>query len=317
MKCFRYFHSCKMRFFLLTISLISLICLSSMKKVENRIYLNDATFKCDEFNLSTSLIEDTIPEHKLVVRYAEDGSLHSFCRRIQTSVCMKSECKPIDITLHWTLTGRYLGFELDEREYLSKVGHEPFSDEDYKQLHEILSDPYSPLRDVNLNSVLENNYSDEVDGISSATNTDIEDYIVKDALFTSYTLWHIVYGTTSKKLMELTREKLEQKLIMKILQSTNKYDVVWGLKNMPDDVQWTDELTRKLIELTKSDNYLIAEQAVNHLNQELLSKDWGQLALFDDFASQSFLRKRNVIRQLTAAPFEQGQNQKFLSSRIL
>jgi hypothetical protein len=44
--------------------------------------------------------------------------------------------RPLDIILHWSISGRYLGFEMPKGEFLSKTDHDPFSRKEYLQLNE-------------------------------------------------------------------------------------------------------------------------------------------------------------------------------------
>ncbi len=98
--------------------------------------------------------------------------------------------------------------QLNEREPLTKSDHTPFEPQDYIRLDEILRDTVSILKDLQYEELVIEDTSQlsvddkskkklfEVDGYSSATLPSLKEYVVKDAVFTCYTLWHTVYGET-------------------------------------------------------------------------------------------------------------------------
>ena len=76
---------------------------------------------------STDLIQSTIIDSLLSLEINQvtksDGTpLHYFIE-LKEGVCFENECRPLDILLYWNITGRYLGFELLDGEYLSKYDH--------------------------------------------------------------------------------------------------------------------------------------------------------------------------------------------------
>jgi len=70
---------------------------------------------------------DGIPDTLFQIRSA-NGYPIAYYKKIFTGVCFDSECRMLDIVLYWNITGRYLGFELPEGEFLSKSDHQAFSE---------------------------------------------------------------------------------------------------------------------------------------------------------------------------------------------
>src|SRR5690606_33323153 len=112
---------------------------------------------------------DGIPDTLFQIR-SSGGLPIAYYKKIYTGVCFDNECRMLDIVLYWNITGRYLGFELPEGEFLSKFDHEPFSEDEYKRLHGLLADLLSPLGMYAYNELAPKPpvEEEEVDGITSA-----------------------------------------------------------------------------------------------------------------------------------------------------
>lgn len=123
----------------------------------------------------------------------KDGMQYWY-RRVFTEVCLTGECRPVDVGLYWKFTGKYLGIEV-YREPLTKTDHSDFSALDYAQLESILRNEWSDLREYDAEELIEPSGTAEgpVDGVTGATRKVIGDAAVKDAVYTTYTLWHLIH----------------------------------------------------------------------------------------------------------------------------
>ncbi|MGQ7871097.1 hypothetical protein [Sunxiuqinia sp. sy24] len=290
---------------ILYILLFSALFSLSGKKPETLEYFHSPTFQAKKTVFTYELVDfnDTIPNDTLFIIKDEDKLIHSYYRNIQTGVCIDRECRLLDITLYWSVTGRYLGFKLPKGEFLSKTEHDPFKPEDYKQLHALLADPYSSLANYRIEELVPMIDNEEVDGVSAATIAGVKDYIVEDAVYTTYTIWHIVHGKPQQKIEAYTQKNLQPDLVTKILSSSNNSDVIWGLENIPSDLEWTEALQHKLFDLIANKEFRISSKAIESIPPALLANEQNQQKLFIDFENSSFFKQRKIISKLEEAPF--------------
>uniref|UniRef100_UPI003216C7CC hypothetical protein n=1 Tax=uncultured Draconibacterium sp. TaxID=1573823 RepID=UPI003216C7CC len=116
--------------------------LSSFQKAEEKI----ARFQQPSFNSEPATVDsvqinfnDTIPNKTLLIYNDANGYPVKYARHVITGVCIEGECRFVRINLFWNPTGRYLGFELPDGEFLSKTKHVAFKQADYNQINDILS----------------------------------------------------------------------------------------------------------------------------------------------------------------------------------
>jgi len=289
----------QMKYFLFLFVAISL----SGKNPDIVQHLYPPTFEIKSPQVFFELVNfnDTIPNDTLFVVKDENGLIHSYYRNILTGVCIDGECRMLDITLHWSVTGRYLGFKLPQGEFLSKSEHEPFKKKDYERLHDLLADPYSSLANYKMEELVP--IVDEVDGVTAATIAGVEDYIVEDAVYSTYTIWHIVYGDTQDTIESYTQKNLTPDLLLEILASSEHRDVVWGLDNLPNELNWTTDLQTKLFELIGSGEPGISDKAIERIPPVVLADEQNQLKLFFHFMESSFFTQRKILSKLEEAPF--------------
>lgn len=153
-----------------------------------------------------------------------DGVLYWY-RRINTPVCQTGECKLIDVGLFWDCTGDFLGLEV-YGEHLTKTDHSNFSEADYARLMEILVNDWSILREYDFGELTDGTTEKPggaADATSGATRKEIASEAVKDAVYTTYTLWHLVHDGEKEKLMALTVDQLlHDSLRVDLLESGKK-----------------------------------------------------------------------------------------------
>ena len=174
----------------------------------------------DQEQTLLTLYRDTMGNDSLFwIKSNENIPIHYF-KYVATEVCFDSECRLLNITVFWNITGRYLGFELPKGEFLSKHDHEPFSNDEYERLNDLLADPNLSLGGISFEKLIEipETESDSIDGISGATTKEVSEMVVKGAAYTTYTLWNIVHGPTKDSVANLTETQLSPDLIDLILK---------------------------------------------------------------------------------------------------
>lgn len=139
-------------------------------------------------------------------------------------VCGDKQCQIVTVRLHFDPLGNYERYELPSGGKLTKRGHKPFSDGDHKQLHEILSDPYSKLKPIKWDQLTVPKSSatadDKVDGISGATVLTKRSVVVVGAAYTCYTLWHWSHGEAVNVIREMTSKASDQQALLRYLRSS-------------------------------------------------------------------------------------------------
>lgn len=245
---------------------------------------------------------DTLTDHFLFIHRDQNNLPLTYSRKITTGVCIDGGCRLVQIELYWTNSGRYQGFRLSNGEYLSKTEHEPFKAEEYDQLHDLLGKANSPLANFELKELVvqKNTLPDEIDGISSATLKSILNHVVEGAVYTTYTLWHIIYGPTRHEIQRISSQNLTADLALKVLQSDQTKEKIWILNQLSGDIHYSADLTELLIEIIGGEDIYLSERALHALPNELLTRNT-QLSLARFFTDSRLIKQRWIIYKLKEA----------------
>lgn len=186
---------------------------------------------------------DTIPNDTLYICFLKDNPVAIY-RDILSGVCLDGECRPVKIKVYWTITGRYLGYSLDARQELTKKEHVPFTDSEYRLLHDLLNDSLSVLANYSLEEITPKKITNiKTDGISGATPPNINGYIVPEAAYTTHTLWHLVYSGIRDSINLKVKSFLTFNVLDSLLNSSEDYDQLWALNHLPGDINFNKYLS--------------------------------------------------------------------------
>jgi len=245
---------------------------------------------------------DTIPNDTLYQNLSNEGYPLSYFRKIKTEICFDNKCRILDIVLFWDITGRYLGFELPEGEFLSRTDHEPFKRDEYERLHNILADEQSPLANFSYHQLIRPQTSFlHVDAITGPTAPAVLDHVVQGAVYTTYQLWHFTYGQAKEEVERLTIKLLSADLILKILDSENEADKIWALDHINGYITFTPALKEKILQFINNDNYSLAERAISAISPFELADEIFQGAILEKFFTAKYSLKQQLIDKLTEA----------------
>lgn len=117
-----------------------------------------------------------------------------FYSDIFSPVCFDNSCRAVSLRIYWDLCGEFLGFKVAANDPLTKNRHEPFSKQDYYTLYTILNNPNAEISKMNKQDLVNHNSISGVDAVSGATTSGISAFVVAGAAYSTYTLWHLVYG---------------------------------------------------------------------------------------------------------------------------
>lgn len=246
---------------------------------------------------------DTVFGDTLYLEFTPEGLSRSAFRKVSTGVCIDGECRRLQISVYWDISGRYLGFELPAGEFLSKSGHRPFTDEEYQLLHRLLSNPYSPLANYTLEELVsaEKTPGEEVDAVSSATVKEVLNSVVEGAVYTSYTLWRIVYGNSQEEVQKQGFHYFSEELALQLLDASSDENQLWALNNLGKLDPWSGELEQKVLELVGSRNYYLSERAISAFPQSRIDSPDFQEKLYAVFENSEYFIKRLIIQKLRKA----------------
>ena len=241
----------------------------------------------------------------LFLRKNSEGKSKSFYQHFSTGVCFDNRCRPLDITLHWTISGRYLGFEMPKGEFLSKTDHDPFTRKEYIQLNEILSNSDLPFREIKYHELMNQPESsiESVDAISGATSERIKDFVIKNAAYTTYKIWKLVYGESQKFIEYYTDIHLNNSNLLTLLESQERKDIIWGLLHMKDTLSFSMPLKNRLLFLVQSDDPYLSYNAVYAIPKAYLNDtDFLEILFLSYLNISDASTKNSIVRKLKSAP---------------
>ncbi|SHN33232.1 hypothetical protein SAMN04488057_12139 [Cyclobacterium lianum] len=253
-------------------------------ETEDIRYFQPATISiADSSSLVSIPINDSLYRQEMPRKGGAAGIPVNYYLELHTGVCFDNKCRPLKIRLYWNITGRYLGFELSDGEYLSKQDHEPFVAGEYEQLHELLADPFLPLGNYAFEDLVGHSASDHasVDGLSGATAKDVLAYVVPGAAYTTHKLYQIVHGPVQEQVTALTESGLDPHLFTEILQSTDQSDRTWALERLGLLRELNDLVIDGLVGVLLEDEYFQSYLLLKSITIEQLGSDELQLRIFE------------------------------------
>ncbi len=157
--------------------------------------------------------------------------------QINLAVCDDKLCANVALKLSWDLAGNYTGFDTIPGKPLTKFDHKRFSDSDYKKLDQILKDKNSSLRILEKEDLIDRSVqvkSKTVDAVTGATPATIKNSVVEGAVYTTYSLWHLVNGSIRNRMAQFTQTVFSDELAVSILNSSNYETQLFALRFMSE-----------------------------------------------------------------------------------
>ncbi len=207
----------------------------------------------------------------------EDGLTIWFGRHIFKDVCKSGECKMISLWLFWDGVGNYLGMHIPENEPLTKSDHTKFAPEDFYKLDGILRDTASILKSLKQEDLvfipdsIDPYEAYKVDGYTAATQPALADVVVKNAVYTCYTLWHTVYGPVQKAIFEILEDRLDNDFLTLMFNNPNLAYHFWAISSVEKFPEYHNAFYQQIIENIKSENTALANKALNYFKPEILT----------------------------------------------
>jgi hypothetical protein len=274
------------------IALFFLLSGSSHVEKANRMFMR-STFRPDKIEWTKKVLfkfKDAIPDDTLTIFYANPEQPVAFSRNIHTAVCSDTVCRLVNLTIYWEVTGKFLGYSVPGNEELTKKEHEPFLESDYTRLGEILADSssllgfYSPEEISPVKTTVV-----KADGITGATIPDLTSWIVSNAAYTSYTLWHLTYGSTRDSIKAYTRKHLLSKpLLIHLLQDRDPYNQIKAFQWINESKLDRNQFIDTALAVLHKGNSQVFGTALNYLkgcnSRERLQMEVVQSLGYEDFS---------------------------------
>ena len=219
--------------------------------------------------------EDSLSAKELIELRDDNGLPRWFGRYFHKVVCLTGECKMVHMWIYWDGAGNYLGFVPDVNEPLTKTDHHDFNRADYQKLHAILSDSISVLKSLKQEELIilpeKKDQNLKVDAISGATRQYLQDYLVRNAAYTCYTLWHTVYGPTRDRILDLLDARVNQEFLGKIFGLNNPSLQSWAIRKVGANPEYEAAFTQNILNLVQSGNDDLARTALSYFTVSRLS----------------------------------------------
>jgi hypothetical protein len=231
-----------------------------------------------------------------------DGMPCGYSMRLITDVCLDNTCDILDITIYWDLFGRYERFEYPPGRPLTKMNHEPFSEEDYTFLDRILSNRDSILKIYSIDWFMEQQ-SDEVDAVSGATAENVDSEVVEGAVYTSWVLWHWVNGEAVERLRTLTWISSPAERLNDWLSRGDPEQVEYVLDLLQQDkTEPKEKLRESLLVALRNATYRTAKNILLYLQETAADRETLNIQLATIAGRAEDLPQREIMDYLNRQP---------------
>lgn len=252
-----------------------------------------------------------------------------FSRDFYKTVCLTGVCKMIRIRIYWTGTETYLGLQPLDKDSLTKSDHKLFTKYDYLKLDRILSDSLSILKRLKLEDLIskaEKKDNNQADAISGATLPSVSEFVVKDAAYTCYSLWHTVYGPTLEKIRLILDQRADKDYLRLVFDRKEPVYSCWVIHFVERHPQYHSVFSREIMNLIKLGNDIVSQKALLYFTAAILSEKVIQkelAILIEEVPSRkkfeiimNFLPLRHVSNEAILIMLEQFENQKISAGML-
>lgn len=261
-----------------------------------------------EAYISTFKNPDPLLEHELYLLSDSAGEPLLFFADLTTPVCIDGICKPVSIELYWNLVGHYVGYGVKPQNPLTKFDHDEFVEADYEKLHRLLMDNKSVLRRKKLSELFDEKAEpekkveyrgEEVDAVSGATKKEIKESIIEGALYSCYTLWHLVHGDVMGKIEGHLQSIYSEELERQFLHSGYEDYHFYALKQLtgPD---FEPHLSR-ILEIFESDKPLVRTYILKKIPEVLIGREPVSRSLYSAFSAVDINSRTLLVDHLNYA----------------
>ena len=254
--------------------------------------------RCREVRHTSVSPEDSLEIINLVECQLPDGLTNWFSSDINKSVCTDKQCRMVNIRLFWDGVGNYHHFELINKEPLTKTDHSVFTADDYEKLDWILKDSLSVFKDLKIEDLVAEKRED-VDGVSGATRKSLSEYVVRDAVYTCFTLWHTVYGIRKTRINALLQERISKAYLSKSFAKNNPAVDFWVLNAILSQSEYSAPFFNELVAKIASEDHHVSDLALKAISTSTLNNEFSQMELVNQMPKVDALKSLDIIWKLS------------------
>ena len=274
----------------------SVFCMGFQSQASKQRETDDE--RCRELVHTLVSPEDSLETINLVECQAPDGLTNWFSSDINKSVCTDKQCKMVNVRLFWDGVGTYHHFELINNEPLTKTDHSVFTTDDYEKLNLILKDSLSVFKDLKIEELVTEKRED-VDGISGATSKSLSEYVVRDAVYTCFTLWHTVYGIRKSQILALLKERINKAYLSKSFGKNNPAVDLWVMNTILNQPKYSTLFFNELVAKITSEDDRISNLALRAISISSLNSEFSQMQLVSRLPKVDNLKRLDIIWKLS------------------
>lgn len=252
------------------------------------------------------LFEDTLGiTHRISRLLNEATEPEGYVSHIETPVCSDTLCNLMDIRVFWSLSGAYWGFDTITYKPLTKNDHLKFDRKDYEKLHELLLDEQSILRRRHKDDLFDKEVkrvSQVVDAVTGATAKEVKEAVVDGAVYSSYTIYHLVHSQLSAVVREDVRKHLWPGVKEKLSKSDKIDERIFFLKELPREEfdRYRDDVLQTITDAVPRDRLYVMKKMPKAMWEEAevqlrLAEIAGQL---DIHSLSQYLNQLKETKQL-------------------
>lgn len=163
---------------------------------------------------------------------ANNSESSYFYSHLKAPVCEDGLCYDVELIVYWNLIGSFERFELVPQKPLTKLKHEPFTEAEYVKLAQLLANnkpTLSNYKKEELTTKIQN-----IDGVSGATVKAVKEETIAGAVYSCFTLWHLIHGEVVDSIQNVTAKNLTEKNIRQILKYQTENADLFLLKHLSE-----------------------------------------------------------------------------------
>ncbi|MCK9412929.1 MAG: hypothetical protein M0Q53_11555 [Prolixibacteraceae bacterium] len=224
---------------------------------------------------------------------------------IYKTVCLNTQCRKVHLLIYWDGAANYLGMQLHKNEPLTKTDHKNFTQDDYEKLDRILSNPLSVLKvlkieELTINS--EDKKKNKVDAFSGATMPALSEFVVKDAVYSCYTLWHTVYGTTRDQINSILEQRTDDRYIRLLFEQKDPQYSIWAIDYIEKHPKYQQVFYHHIMNLIQSEDNNVSRKSLHFFIPDRLSDAAIQKEMAFQMEKASATHKFEIIMLFKALP---------------
>lgn len=239
-------------------------------------------------------------EYTIQLAYDADNKPMYYYRHVFTPVCYTDKCDPVFINFYWDLLGNYLTYDMPPGKILTRVDHMEFEKEDYEKMHKILGNSQSILADYAITDLVDSKryaLADSVDAVTGATLKTIQNDVISGAVYSCYTLWHLVNGGVPEALKNITRSQCNDALLHQFMADSNYNYHYFALDQVLEDGQLEQEFLPDVLQMIQGENIFTARYAIRELPASVLAEKTLQTKLWKTYQNSQYALQMDILKK--------------------